>query len=432
MNRFPACHFLLPVLLLTPLGEPAVLADVVRLNSGTEFHGKIATTAASDTVTIDLLSGGRISVPAGDVTMQVVRPVAIEEYELRHRQVADTVEARWALAEWCRTKGLAAQREMQLTRLVELEPDHERARAALGHVWKDGAWVDWDAYMTARGYVKHKGKYITQQELELLEKTSEELKREQEWFPKVRLWTGWITANNATRAQQGMTALRDLKDPDAAPAIARFLGEHSSRDLRLLGVNLLTQGGGLKSAVALSKVALKDHDQEIRFAALNGIEKPFHEKVQALFIKELRNENNAVVNRAAAGLMRVGDERCVPQLIDALVTAHKYEVRVPGGSGQTYSFGTNGTFAQPTTTLPADVEAAIRTGQLPQGAVFLNSPNGAENNLTRTVIVRVEHQNTDVRAALLRLTNEDFGYDERLWHLWWSAKKHQGAPLTNS
>jgi hypothetical protein len=423
---------LLIALLVGVAGTVESFADVVRLASGTEFHGKIIATAATGSLTIDLLSGARVTLPAEEVVLQVVRPLAVEEYELRTRQVTDTVDARWELADWCRQKGLTDQRESQLLRLVELEPDHERARAVLGHVWKDGAWVDWDAYMTARGYVKHRGKYITQQELDLLEKTSEELKREQDWFPKVRLWTNWITANNAARAQQGMTALRALKDPDAAPAVSRFLGEHAAREVRFLGVNILTQGGGMKSAIALSKIALRDHDHEVRFNALQGIEAPFFEKVQALFIKELRSENNAMVNRAAAGLTHVGDERSVPQLINALITAHKYDVRVPGGAGQTYSFGTNGTFAQPTATLPPDIEAAIRTGQLPQGAVFLNSPNGADNTLTKVITVRIEHQNADVRSALQRLTKEDFGYDERLWHLWWSAKKHSGAPLTNS
>ncbi len=414
------------------LAPVVVSADVVRLQSGSELHGKIVKADATGQVAIELLSGARVVVPAEQIALQAVRPLTVEEYELRARQVADTVDARWELADWCRQKGLLIQRELQLKRVVEIEPDHERARAALGHVWKEGAWVDMDEYMAARGYVKHRGKYITQQELELFEKTAEELKREQEWFPKIRLWTGWVTGNNASRAQQGMTALQALKDPDAAPAVARFLGEHNARELRLLGVTVLTQGGGIKSAVSLSKIALRDSDQEVRTAALRGIDDSFFEKVQALFIKELRSDNNALVNRAAAGLLRVGDERCIPQLIDALVTAHKYEVRVPGGAGQTYSFGTNGTFAQPTATLPADVEAAIRTGQLPQGAVFLNSPNSGDNTLMRTVVVRMEHQNSDVRAALLRLTKEDFGYDERLWHLWWSAKKHSGTPLTNS
>ncbi len=414
--------------------HPVAWGDVLRLQSGVEFHGKIVkdgSTPAADTIVIELLSGAKVSLPAGEVTLQVNRPLAIEEYELRARQVADTVAARWELADWCKQKNLTAEREAQLLRLIELDPDHQQARAVLNHVWKDGEWVDWDEYMTVRGYVKYRGKYITQQELELLEKTAEELKREQDWFPKIRLWTGWVTGNNPTRAQNGMAALKGLKDADAAPAVARFLGEHAARDVRLLGVAVLTQGGGIKSAVALSKISLRDDDQEVRTAALQGIEPDQNNHVQALFIKELRSQNNAVVNRAAAGLVRVGDERSVPQLIDALVTAHKYEVRVPGGTGQNYSFGTNGTFGQ-STVLPADVEAAMRTGQLPQGAVFLNSPNAAQNTIAKVVLVRVEQQNTDVRAALQKLTNEDFGYDERLWHLWWAAKKHAGGSLTNS
>lgn len=408
--------------------------DVVRLQSGAELHGRIVTTgttATAGTIVVELLSGATVVLPSADVTLQAARPLAVEEYELRARQVADTVAARWDLADWCKQKNLLAERETQLLRLIELDPNHEQARAVLGHVWKDGEWVDWDEYMTARGYVKHRGKYITQQELDLLEKTADELKREQEWYPKVRLWTGWVTGNNVTRAQNGMAALRELKDADAAPAVSRFLGEHSVRDLRLLGVAVLTQSGGIKSAVALSKIALRDDDQEIRTTALQGIEQAHFDNVQALFLKELRNQNNAVVNRAAAGLVLVGDERSVPQLIDALVTSHKYEVRVPGGTGQNYSFGTNGTFGQ-SAVLPADVEAAMRTGQLPQGAVFLNSPNAAQNTIAKVVLVRMEHQNSDVRAALQKLTNEDFGYDERLWHLWWAAKKHAGGPLTNS
>ncbi len=412
----------------------AVHGDVVRLQSGVEFHGKIVkgdATVAPGHVAIELLSGAKVSLRLDQVALQVTRPLAVEEYEHRSRLVADTVAGRWELADWCKQKGLHPERESQLLRLIELDPNHEQARAVLGHVWKDGEWVDWDEYMTARGYVKHRGKYITQQEHELLEKTSDELKREQEWFPKVRLWTGWVTGNNATRAQNGMAALKALKDADAAPAVARFLGEHAARDLRMLGVSVLTQSGGIKAAVALSKISLRDEDQEVRSVALQGIGKANFDNVQALFLKELRNQNNAVVNRAAAGLVRVGDERSVPQLIDALVTAHKYEVRVPGGTGQNYSFGTNGTFAQGTA-LPADVEAAMRTGQMPQGAVFINSPNAAQNTIAKVVLVRVEHQNADVRAALQKLTHEDFGYDERLWQLWWAAKKHAGGSLSNS
>ncbi len=407
-------------------------ADVIRLHSGGELRGKLVKSATTDPVTIELLTGATVRVHQVDIALVVPRPLTVEEYEVRARSVADTIAAHWELAEWCRQHGLGAQRQTHLLRVVELDPEHEKARTGLGHVWKDGAWVDYDEYMLARGFVKYKSKYITPQELELLEKTSEELQREQDWFPKVRMWTTWATGTHASRAQQGLTALKALKDVDAAPAVARFLGEHGSLDVRQLGVQILTQCGGEKSAVALAKICVRDADQQIRYEALEGIPQEHFAKAQALFHKDLRNETNAIVCRAAIGLQRVGDERSIGPLIDALVTSHKYQVRVPGNGAPSYSFGTNGTLASPSTALPPEVEAAMRTGQLPQGAVLLNSPNPGENLQSRFVTVRMDHPNAEVRSALQRLTGEDFGFDERLWHLWWASKKQAGGGLSNS
>ncbi len=407
-------------------------ADVVRLHSGGELRGKLVKTAAADTITLELLTGGTVQIHQADVALVVPRPLTLEEYEVKARAVADTIDAQWELAEWCRLHALAPQRQTHLTRVVELDPEHEKARTGLGHVWKDGAWVDYDEYMLARGFVKHKSKYITTQELELIEKTSEELQREHDWFPKVRLWTTWATGTHASRAQQGLTALKALDDADAAPAVARFLGEHASRDVRQLGVEILTKCGGEKSAVALAKITVRDAEPQLRYEALQGIAEEHFPKVQALFHKDLRNETNAIVCRAAIGLQRVGDERSIGPLIDALVTSHKYQVRVPGNGAPSYSFGTNGTFANPSTALPPEVEAAMRTGQMPQGAILLNSPNAGENMQSRFVTVRVDQPNADVRSALQRLTGEDFGFDERLWHLWWASKKQAGGGLSNS
>jgi hypothetical protein len=350
----------------------------------------------------------------------------MEEYETRLRQLDNTVTAHWDLAAWCRTKGLTAQREFHLQRVIDLDPDHEQAHLALGHTWKDGGWVDMDEYMAARGYVKHKGKYVTHQELELLEKTAAELKREQEWYPKVRLWAGWLTGRDADRAHQGLTALRAIQDDDSSPSVLRFLGEHAARDVRLLGVEVLTRSGGKKSAQALAKLALREPDHEVRYTALEGISPEQYEAVQALFIRELRNEANPVVCRAGQALQRVGDERAIAPLIEALVTSHKYEVRVPGSSSPSYTFSTSGGFGPPGVALPPEIEAGLRTGQFPNGVIVLNPPAMRQ---TKTVIVRQDHQNAEVLAALQRLTNENYGYDERLWRLWWASKKAEGGGL---
>lgn len=403
--------------------------DVVRLKSGGEVRGKIVKTGAakpSDQLTLESLTGATIIVPREEVGLIIQRPLVVEEYESRLRQLPDTLEAHWQMAEWCKSKSLVEQRKTHLQRVIDFDSDHEPAHLALGHVWKDGGWVDYDEYMAARGYVKHKGRYITQQELELVEKTAAELKREQEWYPKVRLWAGWLTGRDADRAQQGLTAIRAIQDDDASPAVDRFLGEHAAREVRMLGIEVLTKSGGLKAAKALVKLVLRDNNPEVRFAALQGIPESQFEAVQPLFIKELRNENNAVVCRAGQALSRVGDERAVPNLIESLVTTHRYQVRVPGNGAPTYTFAADGSGMMQSGGLPPDIEAGLRTGQYPNGVVVVNTPTPGSQLQQRNVLVRVDHQNAEVLATLQKLSGENYGYDERLWRLWWAAKKAAG------
>jgi hypothetical protein len=419
--RFAACCAALGLACAT------ASADVIRLKAGGELRGKIVKSSTTDFVALETLSGGVITVAADDVQFVARRSVAIEEHEVRSRQAADTALAQWDLALWCKDRKLTEQRTGHLQRVVELDPNHEAAHAALGHVWKDGAWVDWEQYMADRGYVKHKGKYVTQQEFDLLKKTADELKREQDWYPKVRLWLGWVTGPHADRRQNGLTALTAIDDLDATPAVAKFLGAHPSKEVRLLGVSILSQCPGEKSSTGLVRVALRDDDGDVRTAALQGLPESQFERVRPLFVKELRNASNAVVCRAATALGQMGDEASVEPLITALVTTHHYEVRVP--IGPTYSFGADGSMGNANSAIPPEVEAALRTGQLPQGVILLNPPDPAR---MRTAAVRKEHQNAEVLAALRTLTGEDYGYDERTWQLWWAAKKHDGATLSKS
>ncbi|MFG0333410.1 MAG: hypothetical protein ACF8TS_08625, partial [Maioricimonas sp. JB049] len=134
---------------------------------------------------------------------------------------------------------------------------------------------------------------------------------------------------------------------------------------------------------------------------------------------------NDVVCRAADALGLLGDRRVVPNLIDALVTEHKYKVRVPVKSG--VSFGTTpsgdvGMIAPGSTygTLPPNVEGLLRTGQLPYG-VQVQSPMKPQRY--RTITVRKEHRNRQVLAALQKITERDFGYSRRDWQVWWAAEE---------
>jgi len=421
---------LVGICLLTCLPSSA-RADLVKLQNGGEVRGKIiagnaAAHGGSDSIVLETMSRVTISVARTDTKFLTMRPLNVEEYETRARRIDDTLEMHWELSEWCRQQGLSKQREHHLLRVVDHDSHHEKAQTALGRVWHEGAWVDRDEMMASRGYVKYKGRYVTVQELDLIQKTADELATEREWFQKLKTWHNWLNGRNEDRYRQAIVGLQQVDDPHAAPAIIRYLCEDKQHDLRVLGVTTLSKMTGSKGAAGLVKLSLFDAETDVRYAALTGIAEADYEFAQNAYIRELRNSMNAVVCRAASGLSVVGDERAIGPLIEALITAHRYQVQSNTPAVQSYSGSTDGSVGGSMTSgaLPPEVEIAIRTGQLPQGAIMAPPIGGAPTVPRKMVIVTVNQPNQEVLSTLQKLTNQNFGFDERTWRLWWAAEKN--------
>jgi hypothetical protein len=223
-------------------------------------------------------------------------------------------------------------------------------------------------------------------------------------------------------------ALAAIRDPHAAPAVIHHLSESEHREVRLLAVKILATVGGDKPVPGLVKLSLKDADHDVRYQALQGISPSQYARAVPMYVKELKSDFNPVVCRAGTALGTMGGDQAVSPLIDALVTSHVYQVRVPGSPQPTYSFAADGGFgAGPA--LPPDLQARIAAGQFPHGVIILDGTPGGELTKTRLVSVTVNHQNAEVLTALQKLTGKNFGYDKRTWHLWWAAEKNQGGKL---
>ena len=402
-------------------------ADLIKLNNGGEVRGRIVRKpddGDSGAITLETLTGATVVVDRQNVQFVTRRSLKVEQYETLAKRTPRTVSARWELAEWCRENGLTTQREEQLHVVLELDPEHERAHYGLKHTKHDGKWITRDELMTSQGYVKHTGRYVTTQELELIEKTQAELDAEGEWYKKVRLWFGWLTGRHAERQQLGLAELQKIDDPDAVPALMRLMQDHTNKQVRELYVKILSRMQGNKPVEALVTQSLHDADHEIRFAALGAISPDQHAAAVPFYVRALKNDLNAVVCRAAAALQRVGEESTAPDLIEALVTTHRYRMKVPDNSS-TMSFGTDGSFGQGAgqPRLPPDVEAMLLGGQLPNG-VIVNQVNPPAFQKMKTVVFKYDHRNAEVLSALRKLTGQNFGYNERTWRLWRIAKKN--------
>ena len=402
-------------------------ADLVRLKNGGELRGSLAKqspAAPEADVTIVSLSGATVTVPRAEIESIQVRSPLMEEYITRSREIPHTAEAHQQLADWCASKQMRAQREEQLELLLELQPDNEQIHRVLGHVQYEGQWMSRDDAMTKQGFVKHKGKWITLLEMELLGKTEAERAAEQVWYPKVKQWVTWISGRDARRVHEGVTQLRAIRDPDAVSALWNYLGQNPNADYRRLFVEVAGEAKGLKPVRRLSQCLLNESNQAIFELALGTIDEDQKVEVIKYCLPGLKDASNDIVQRAAIVVGKFGDERVIPDLIDALITSHRYKVQVPDTSNQ-YSFGVsaNGTpsMLAPGTisNVPNDIEMLYRLGQLPYGYDIKSSVP----QRMRTVTVKADLRNSEVLSALKQITQKDFGYDQHEWQRWWAVQK---------
>lgn len=413
---------------LSTLVSADLMGDVIRLKNGGEVRGQLdeVQTASDQPLVIRTLSGAIIEIDRDNAEFVQRRSLVVEEYVTRVRSLPATVEAHWHLAEWCRTRRLKSERIEQLEALLEIDPDHEDARKILRHVKHQGKWMPYAEMMAQRGYVRHKNKWITTQELALIEKNVEQREAELVWYPKVRLWLGWVVGNDRHRKDNGLANFKSLDEPNAIPALAKLMSQHESVAVRQLYLRVLGNIPGERAVEALLDRYLFDPNQLVWSEALATLTPTQYEIAIPLLITALTNDTNSVIQRAATALGATGSEQAVPALIAALVTTHKF--RVPVVQSQPISFGSsssgqvgmiNPQFANGSAS--ADLMALARLGQLPHGAQVVPYFNTPKN--VKMVTVKVDVKNAAVLNALEKITDKNFGFYESDWHLWWSVYK---------
>lgn len=267
------------------------------------------------------------------------RPDEVEYDKIRSRY-PDTVEGQWELAEWCREKRLSGPREAHLKRILELNPDHEQARRALGYSQVGGQWMTQEQAMIKQGFRRYKGSWKLTQEIELLERDRKSELAEKEWAKKVSTWRDWLGTDKGQVARESLLA---IDDPQAIKALAQALREDRRDQARLYFVEALAHIGTPEAMDVLAVRALEDPVEEVCLTCLDRLKEKKNPRAVNYFINKLKDKDNAMVNRAATALRHLGEPAAIGPLIDAVVTVHKFKT-ASSGSGDQYSatFGNNG------------------------------------------------------------------------------------------
>ncbi|HEX5051251.1 MAG TPA: hypothetical protein VFZ65_05730 [Planctomycetota bacterium] len=116
------------------------LRDVVTLTNGQEVRGRVYERFEADEVTL-LQGNQRLRVPRSRVaTIDSLRE-RMREFFARHDRLPDNAHHRWYLADWAQRHGLVALAQLQAMDVVLHDPEHEPARALLGHRRRGKEWL---------------------------------------------------------------------------------------------------------------------------------------------------------------------------------------------------------------------------------------------------------------------------------------------------
>lgn len=365
--------------------------DVIELKSGGRLVGEVAPDDAGNRTLVDITlpRGGRVTIPRREVKRIELESPAEKAYAQRAPTTLDTVEAQWTLAMWCRDNKLAKQAKAHLGRVVELDPNHEEARSLLGYQQLGGQWLTRDEVMAARGLVRYEGDFRSRQEIALMQRAERWKEKGADWREQLDRWRRWLDHSDREKAAEANQALRTLKEPAAAGALVGLILNEKNLAVRLMLIDTAARIESPTTMKLLVDLSLKDPHEETRLQCLEYLVDSHPPGIIAPYVKSLKSNNNAVVNRAAEALGQIGADEAVSALVDALITEHKKVVGNTGG-GDNYSFDT-------------------RSGGFSFGG---GGPK----------LLKGQARNPSALTALVTLTGKNFGYDPPAWKAWLASR----------
>jgi hypothetical protein len=162
-----------PCLVLLSLVRAAA-ADEVVLKNGSRLEGTV--TEEGNRVIIDVGSG-TITVDRSEIKLINRVDELNREYDRRMQAVKpDDANGHYQVYLWTRQQaGMKARSDRLLRKMLEIDPNHEPSRRALGYVNHKGAWLTQDEFKAAIGLVRYNGGWVTLDAAEKLKKLDQDL-----------------------------------------------------------------------------------------------------------------------------------------------------------------------------------------------------------------------------------------------------------------
>lgn len=166
-------YLIVPVFVFLLAG--AVFGDTLELYSGEIITGAVA---RNDTISVKITPADKKSESRIIYNFRIKRtiPGNIHTDYLAKKDKCATAEDFFKLAEYCKKNKLSDEAVKMWQETINLNPNHEKARQALGHKNNGDKWLTLEEVKQAEGLVEFKGKWIKETDLE--KARAEDLKKQ--------------------------------------------------------------------------------------------------------------------------------------------------------------------------------------------------------------------------------------------------------------
>jgi hypothetical protein len=268
-NRLPFSVFVVVFTTTAGVAWRGVAADVVQLRGGGQVEGAVKRIdpGKAPYAVVEIDDRVKVAIPESQIN-RVAEAESLAEYRQKVASTPADAEQHYELARWCKQHQLHAQYRYHLQVTIKLDPDHSRARTALGYANDDGRWIRLPDLQKSRGLIAVGGKYRLPAEVMITQNKSDAESKSKAWQLEVTRLKKLIV-RGGDRAAEARATLVGIDDPFAALAFAKELQDTmQSREMRLFWLEKLAAIANPPALEALAKVGLADPDTVVREQAL--------------------------------------------------------------------------------------------------------------------------------------------------------------------
>jgi len=412
------------ILFAAMIASPA-WADTIHTTAGGKIEGTILEDESDDARVAIITKAGKQTYPRRLIErIEMNADNRIETYKDAAKRFGDGAEDQYQLGLWCLQHKYRKESTEHFRRAIAADPNHAGAREKLGYQRVGEEWKTIEEIKTSQGLVKNaQGKWVLPQQKEEAEQKAAAAKLRQEYFNSIRTLRRVAYGDNASKAETALSQLKAIRDPAAIEALMKYLFDKQSPATEHgMLVGILSAIEHDEATNALIKIATDEENDDIRHAAVEALRPRRSAALLKSLAGFLKNKDNRKVNAAAQALAELGDDTILANLIDALVTKHTYTKYTTADEVFTPQF-TGPPTAAFTPVLRPDGSIVMIPNNLPlgQGGVTVKDSPPSQR------VIEVTHKNQEVLNALLKLTEQDFGFDKKRWLAWLKTHSHEKA-----